>query len=63
MAASDYVPNLSKNRLHPKGCPQMGSGRSRFAISVVGLDPSAADSDLICTVLIAGLDLTQPFFP
>ena len=27
MAASDYVPNLSKNRLHPKGRPQMGSGR------------------------------------
>jgi hypothetical protein len=28
MAASDYVPNLSKNRLHPKGRPQMESGRS-----------------------------------
>lgn len=30
MAASDYVPNLSKYRLHPKGRPQMGSGRSGF---------------------------------
>ena len=26
MAASDYVPNLSKYRLHPAGRPQMGSG-------------------------------------
>ena len=31
MAASDYVPYLSKYRLHPAGRPQMGSGRSALA--------------------------------
>ena len=31
MAASDYVPKLSKYRLHPKGRPQMESGRWDFA--------------------------------
>lgn len=30
MAASDYVPNLSKSRLHPKGRPQMESGHTHL---------------------------------
>ena len=30
MAASDYVPKLSKYRLHPKGRPQMGSALAGY---------------------------------
>ena len=38
MAASDYVPNLSKYRLHPKGRPQMESGHSRIRRSMSAYD-------------------------